>query len=315
MLSRFRKMLSSFRKQPARLYMQSHYPFSPQLSCVNASCTCRIRNYIWISHLARVVYIEVPKCGTTSLKRALQLPLGRSTERTDEYFLFSYFLRLRNYEDRFDNEIPQLVPVNYTQAKGVSLVPSRADRLVARTLQKIDQGNLYSEPGGGVGIRFCHYFGNLMDLQKKYPDYDYVCFVRDPLSRFMSGLNMFYNDSAALLRQKIVRMGYSSLMGPGKPSIGDIVDDIFRRPNHHFNPMVNFIDKKADHSRIQFIKVDCVNDWLLKKFNLRNANRFNVSRSSSSLYDKSDISDDDMHRITSFYAEDQRLYDQSHTVD
>ena len=126
---------------------------------------------------------------------------------------------------------------------------------------------------------------------------------------------MFYNDSAALLRQKIVRMGYSSLMGPGKSSIGDIVDDIFRRPNHHFNPMVNFIDKKADQSRIQFIKVECVNDWLLKKFNLRNANRFNVSRSSSSLYDKSDISDDDMHRITSFYAEDQRLYDQSHTVD
>ena len=294
--------------------MQSHYPFSPQLSCVDASCGCRVRNHIWISHLARVVYIEVPKCGSTSLIEALQLPRGYLAEITDEYFLFSYFLRLRNYEDRFDNEIPQLVPMRYTREIGEPLlVPSKAGRLVARTLRKIDQGNLSSEPGGK--FRFCHYFGNLMDLQEKYPDYDYICFVRDPLSRFMSGLNMFYNDSAVFLHPKIVRRGYSSLMGPGKHSIGDIVDDIFRRPNHHFNPLVNFIDKKADRSRVQFIKVDCVNDWLLKKFNLKNAKRFNISRSSSSRHDKSDISDDDMHRITSFYAEDQRLYDQSLAVD
>ena len=306
-------MLSRFRKQPAGLYMQSHYPFSPQLSCVDATCGCRVRNHIWISHLARMVYIQVLKCGSGSLKRALQLPMATSTEIIYEYFLFSYFLRLRNYEDRFDNEIPQLVPIRYPQARVLSLAPNRADRLVARTLQKIDQGNLCSEPGGR--FRFCHYFGNLMDLQEKYPDYDYICFVRDPLSRFMSGLNMFYGDSTDNPHLGHSRIVYSSLMGPGKHSIGDIVDDIFRCPNCHLNPLVNFIDKKADWSRIQFIKVDCVNDWLLKKFNLRNAKRFNVSRSSSSLYDKSDISDDDMHRITSFYAEDQRLYDQSHAVD
>ena len=293
--------------------MQSHYPFSPQLSCVDASCVCRIRNVIWISHLARVVYIEVPKCGSSSLKSAFELPIEYPAEITDECFLFSYFLRLRNYEDRFDNEIPQLVPIRYLQAKDVLLVPSRADRLVARTLRKIDQKNLYSEPGGK--FRFCHYFGNLMDLQEKYPDYDYICFVRDPLSRFMSGLNMFYCDSTDNPRREYSRIAYSSLMGPGKHSIGDIVDDIFRRPNHHFNPLVNFIDKKADRSRIQFIKVDCVNDWFLKKFNLRNTKRLNVAKSSSSLYDKSDISDDDMHRIQSFYAEDQRLYDQSLAVD
>ena len=309
-------MLNRFRKQSAGLYMQSHYPFSTQLSCVDATCGCRVRNHIWISHLARVVYIEVSKCGTSSLKRALQLPqlpLRRSTEITDEYFLFSYFLRLRNYADRFDNEIPQLVPIRYLQAEAISLVPSRAGRLVARTLRKIDQGNLCSEPGGT--FRFCHYFGNLMDLQEKHPDYDCICFVKDPLSRFMSGLNMFYGSSTDNLRRKYTRIAYSSLMGPGKHGIGDVVDDIFRRPNHHFNPMVGFIDKGADRSRIQFIKVDCMNDWLLKKFNLRNAKIFNVSRSSSSLYDKSDISDDDMHRITSFYAEDQRLYDQSHAAD
>ena len=306
-------MLSRFRKQPVRLYMQSHYPFSPQLSCVDATCGCRIQNFIWISHFARVVYIEVPKCGTTSLKRAFQLLLGYSTEKTDEYFLFSYFLRLRNYEDRFDNEIPQLVPIGYTKAEGISLVPSRAGRLATGTLRKIDQGSLYSEPGGKFG--FCHYFGNLMDLQEKYPDYDYICFVRDPLSRFMSGVNMLYGDLTDRPKRKCTRIIYSSLMGPGNHGIGDIVDDIFRCPNHHFNPLVDFIDKKADQSRIQFIKADCANDWLLKKFNLRNTKRFNVSKSSSSLYDKSDISDNDIHRITSFYAEDQRLYDQSHAVD
>ena len=314
MLGRFRKIQNRFRKQPVRLYMQSHYPFSPLLSCVHATCGCRVQNYIWISHLARVVYIQIPKCGSTSLTRALKLPpMKYSTEITDEYFLFSYFLRLRNYEDRFDNEIPQLVPIRYVQTKAISLVPSRADRLIARTLRKIDQGILYSEPAGE--FRFCHYFGNLMNLQEKYPDYDYICFVRDPLSRFMSGLNMFYGDPTDRAKRKYSRIVYSSLMGPGKRSIGDIIDDIFRRPNHHFNPLVDFIDKKADRSRIQFIKADCVNDWLLKKFNLRNANRFNESKSSSSLYDKSDISDDDMHRITSFSAEDQRLYDQSHAVD
>ena len=154
-----------------------------------------------------------------------------------------------------------------------------------------------------------------MDLQEKYPDYDYICFIRDPLSRFMSGLNMFYGDSSVSLYPKIECMTYSSLMGSGKRSIGEIIDDIFRRPNHHFNPMVDFIDKEADRYRIQFIKIDWVNNWLLKKFNLRNAKKTNVSKSSSPLYDKSDISDDDMHRITSFYAEDQRLYDQSHAVD
>ena len=305
-------MLNRLRKQPTGLYMQSHYPFSPQLSCVDATCGCRVRNHIWISHLARVVYIEVSKCGSTSLKSALQLPIEYLTEITDECFLFSYFLRLRNYEDRFGNEIPQLVPIRYLQAEAISLVPSRADRLVARTLRKIDQGNLCSEPGGK--FRFCHYFGNLMDLQEKHPDYDCICFVKDPLSRFMSGLNMFYGSSTDNPRRKYTRIAYSSLMGPGKHGIGDVVDDIFRRPNHHFNPMVSSIDKGADQSRIQFIKVDYVNDWLLKKFNLRKASRLNVSRSSS-LYDKSDISDDDMHRITSFYAEDQRLYDQSHAVD
>ena len=223
--------------------MQSRYPFSPQLSCVNAICGCRVRSFIWISHLARVVYLEVPKCGSGSLKRALQLSLTSSTEITDEYFLFSYFLRLRNYEDRFDNEIPKLVPIRYSQIKPLSLVPSRADRLVTRTLQKIDQGNLSSEPGGKFS--FCLYFGNLMDLQEKYPDYDCICFVRDPLSRFMSGLNMFYGDLTDLPRRHS-RIAYSSLMGPGKPGIGDIVDDIFRRANHHFNPLVDFIDKRAD---------------------------------------------------------------------
>ena len=271
MLGRFRKRVEMLGRFPARLYMQSHYPFSPQLSCVDVTCSCRIRNCIWISHLARVVYIEVPKCGTTSLKSALQLPIGYSTEIADEYFLFSYFLRLRNYEDRFYNEIPQLVPIGYTKAKSSSLVPSSAGRLVARTLRKIDQGNLYAEPGGK--FRFCHYFGNLMGLQEKYPDYDYICFVRDPLSRFMSGLNMLYGDLTDQPKRRHSRIVYSSLMGPGKRSIGDIVDDIFRRPNHHFNPLVDFIDKKADRSRIQFIKVDCVNDWLLKKFNLRNTKR------------------------------------------
>ena len=59
-----------------------------------------------------------------------------------------------------------------------------------------------------------------------------------------------------------------------------------------------------------------MNDWLLKKFNLRNAGFTEISMFPGRhhpLYDKSDISDDDMHRITSFAM--QKISVCTHRVD
>lgn len=132
----------------------------------------------------------------------------------------------------------------------LELPKSEVDTLVNSISLKIEKGDYYSEPVGEFG--FCHYFGNLDSLRKENPGYKVTCVVRDPIDRFMSGLNMFY-DLDGFQSRRIQRVNHSMVVRSDISSINDVIDDIVMYPNHHFSPIIDFIG--SDTSGIEFIDV------------------------------------------------------------
>lgn len=273
-------------------YLSSMRPFNKNLQCLNPTCGCRLSNFIWISHNYKKVYIETPKCGCSSIKKALGIKLTPEISLTSFVRMQHEFITgSRNYE-------PKLSSIGFGQK--INLIHSDADRMNNKILRKMSRGILESDPVGK--FKFCHYYGNLDDLISKHPDYDFFCITRDPLKRFLSGVNMFYN-SEAFPERRIQRITHSPLTT--NENLDDIVDDVLDFPNHHFNPISLFSNTKYI-SKINFIDLSNLNDFLKSEFGMINIPHDNKAKSYK--YKISDLSDNSISKIEKYYEVDHEIF-------
>ncbi|MCK8073698.1 sulfotransferase family 2 domain-containing protein [Vibrio sp. 1CM23M] len=274
-----------------RVYLQNASPYRETLSCINSTCGCRVSNFIWVSHIYNIIYIETPKCACSSIKSSLGLIPN------EEMFIFSYLMLNRRYLLKPDTRLA-LSPIGFGYR--LELSTSEVDGLVNSVSMKIEQGNYCTDPMGEFG--FCHYFGDVDTLIKDNPDYKLTCVVRDPIDRFMSGLNMFY-DPDGFKNRRIQRVNHSMALRSDISNINDIVDDIVTYPNHHFSPITDFIGSNT--TDIEFIDIKNVNAWLSHNFGIVKPLRKNVNN--GYVFDRESLGEDTLNRIKDIYSKDYEV--------
>ncbi|MDR5886698.1 sulfotransferase family 2 domain-containing protein [Vreelandella janggokensis] len=269
--------------------VNSRMPFKESIQCCNSTCGCRVSNFLWISKTLSVIYVETPKCGCSSVKNLFEI--NASPEIVQEAYLRSY-INLTNSGDQ-----PFLSYDGF--GNSFSLASYRENK--KEILSRIVDGSTESREIGKFG--FVHSFDTLANVLASYPNYMVFCVTRDPLDRFMSALNMFYSPKN--YNRRIQRMSHSKITN--QKDINVIVDDIFQFPNHHFNPISNFLDLSTpDLSRINFVSIELLDSFIKSELGLEISRRKNVASSYS--FKANDLSGHSIKKIESYYAADSEFF-------
>ena len=271
-------------------YLSSKEAFNNKLNCLNLTCGCRISNFIWISHELKKVYIETPKCGCSSVKKALDITL------TPEMALHAYVRKHHFFVTGLITNEPNIVPMGF----GSRINIKECNRSYKKILRSLLADSQESDPVGKFG--FSHYYGDLDSLIEKHPKYRFFCITRNSLKRFLSGVNMFYNENAFPGR-RIQRLTHSRITK--NENINDIVDDVLNYQNHHFNPISHFAYTKYK-SKIQFIDLSNLNEFLKTEFNIDEVPHDNQAKFYK--YKISDFSEESLLKIEEYYKPDDEIF-------
>lgn len=225
--------------QGHKVNISARTPFKEGLSCRNTTCGCRVSNFLWVSHTLSLIYIETPKCGCSTIKSAFDIKI------TPQIVAEAYFRRLGRNADR--DITLSLSPYGFSYKLPVSLL--KTDKL--RIMKSIAAGKMESEPRGK--FQFQHSFDSVKGLMTRFPNYNAICIMRDPIKRFLSGVNMFYSSDFNFDR-RMQRLSHSPLTDNDLKDFSKIFSDVFENPNHHFDPVSKFFeDQSADKISIHDI--------------------------------------------------------------
>ena len=265
--------------------IQSGLGFRKNIACDNETCGCRVSNFLWISHKHKLIYIEVPKNGCSTVKASLEMKI------TDAHVVEAY-LRKKIFQK---NVSTMLTPIGF--GNEINLEFMRKSLNVV--MKKIDQGDLETTPTGQ--FEFQHSFDEPYKLANRYSDYQIFTVIRDPLSRFMSGLNMFYGGDNEGRRYQ--RLSHSILTSSDGIDVNLAVEDIFRFSNHHFETVHNFCGG-VPVSRMTLVPIESLTKFLEAKS--VKVNMQNVSK--AKLYAAKDLTDDNLSMIEKKYEIDKKLF-------
>jgi hypothetical protein len=200
-------------------------PLRATLRCSLPTCACRINNFIWVSEKLRLVYFETPKCGCTSIKRALDIDLEQSV------FASAYLMQMT----RSAGEHPNVLSLRHDLG-AVEMSFHRFDLETRRAAKRMCERPFMSAAIGRHGFR--HFFGSPEDAVASFPEYRSFVVHRDPFDRLYSAWSMFYTSSPARLRQ---RVSQTAMAVEEQQDISRLIEDIDVAPNHHFEPLTRFV--------------------------------------------------------------------------
>lgn len=278
---------AAYKKNEIRFSIASDKPLSRDLVCSNETCECRLSNFLWISHRKKIIYIEVPKSACSSIKNAFDM-------RFTDDIRIEGFLRRRVSGDqslRFE-------PCGF----GNSVSTKKLQKCINHTMRKIDDGKMESVPRGK--FEFSHSFDSPSSLLNRFPFYDVFLVMRDPVQRFFSALNMFYDPLNK--GRRIQRLSHANLIQQQITDVNDAIDEVFSYPNHHFDPTARFLNG-IDTSFIKILPISEVSKFI-KDYGGK-GKKLNASK--RRFFDSSSASTQNMLRIKNFYYEDMRLINMS----
>ncbi|WP_435141898.1 sulfotransferase family 2 domain-containing protein [Pseudopelagicola sp. nBUS_19] len=260
------------------------------ISCDNETCGCRTSNFLWISHKLKLIYIEVPKNACSTIKASFDIKIS------DDHIIEAY-LRKTIFQKSTNTT---LQPIGFGNLINIKLLKKKMNDFMI----KIDEGDTETVAQGKFG--FQHSFDSPIELAARNPDYQVFTVTRDPLDRFMSGLNMFYNVKNTNRRLK--RLSHSRLTFSDGIDVNSAAQDILSAPNHHFEPVHSFCGG-IPASQITLVPLDLVTKFLeskLIKVRIRNV-------ATAKLFTSKELSHDNLTKITAKYYVDKILFKEAAT--
>ena len=280
---------------PYTVNLVAEKPLNKYIKCSLNSCGCRTISFIWISKKHKIIFFEIAKCGSSSIKKALDI----KGHPYDTYYAY--------YWQKLNNTNPKIL-----FKRGIK-------GLIIKTIIKLNflirPLKVSNNPSLGIkrGIyEFQPYFSNLDNLLQKYPDFLYVANIRDPLKRFISCFNMF-SDKDQPFRQK-QRADIGKSVKSAIENLDFFIESSVEEPNHHFWPYSKLINKIKDVDKKLIISCDEISkNWHLIKSRLNlpniqsNAPVVYVSNSKSNIT-KSHLSKVQIEKIENIYEDDLKTY-------
>lgn len=213
------------------------------IRCSLRYCGCKFNSFVWVSHVKKMVYLETPKCGCTTVKAALDIRIP----------LESLFLGLYYFGGgvRVSKDIFVLIK-NHFGWTGLVKSPYSLFMVTVKILLK----KCVTGPIGRY--KFYHYYGDPSDLVRGYPHYKILFITRDAKGRIKSALNMFYDQKNTFRSQQMRDMGWANI---DELDCKLLVSQLKNSPNHHcetlhaFFPLdSNFLNKNStDISNLDFV--------------------------------------------------------------
>lgn len=276
--------------------ISSRTSLNPKLSCSLHNCTCRYVNFIWVSERLKLIYFETPKCGCTSIKKALDL------SRSPLHFATAYLIQSQRHCSDPNNTSAPLIPM--CPDFGASVDPDALRHACFLAAANLSEGKCWSDPVGKFA--FMHFFGTAEQAVELFPDYRKFIVLRSPFERLTSARNMFYNFSD-LPREMRLLQCKDALQE--RNSLRFFIENSPACPNHHFDRIVNFVSRDvltAGTELVSFRHLGSYWEGLAREYDLPPLANLNAARS----YLDADVSESEIlrdERYSAYYREDYEL--------
>lgn len=205
------------------LFLGLNRPYAKSLSCRMPGCACSQTSFVWVSHTHKLIFFEIPKAASSSVKDAFNIV---STPRIRAVHLAKHMkaenMRLSLWR-RLGLEAAFAAEMDYAQAH-------------------VDDTEVSYEKSA-----FSHLYMSPDEALEAYPDYTSFAAVRDPIARGVSAYKMFCQ------RQNPFRSGQGVLTFnrcPWTMTLSDYIDRLYSHPNHHFMPQADYLP--SDPSRVDY---------------------------------------------------------------
>ncbi len=272
-------------------------PLNKYIKCSLNSCGCRVNPFIWISKKHKIIFFEIAKCGSSSIKKALDI---RKLPADTIHAYYWNKLKNSNPEILFKNEF-------------ISIIIKIIIKLNSIRALKVGKSKYNLQLGIKRGIyEFQPYFDDVDNLLEKYPDFLYFANIRDPLKRFISCFNMFSDEDQPFRTKQRADVGKA--VKSGIENFDFFIESSLEEPNHHFWPYSNLINKIKDVDNKLIINCDEISkNWNLIKSRLNlpkiknNAPTVYINNSKSNIK-KSDLSKVQIQKIENIYKDDLKTY-------
>lgn len=247
-LSVFRQFYPGLRAPRVSLYCGS--PFRDELNCRLRECGCRISSFVWTSERTKWGFIEVPKAGSTSVKRSLEMSV-------EVPFSMAQAVKKARKQKSANFEFSR-----------PGYGPTASFPALTRELWKMVGASheiFPSSPKGSFGFRHRFDLGNV-----EFESYRWFTVGRDPIDRLASALLMFFSNQANSFRKK-QREQFSSLVNPNLAdfqSVRALCSDVQANANHHFEALTAFVPEPLV-ATIQVIPAAQLNEFMRTEFGVR----------------------------------------------
>ncbi len=203
-----------------------HYsrPFNNKIECDINECGCRRNSFIWISHLLKTIYFEIPKAACTSIKRALDINPGSIHHKMRAVTEFC----------SKDGVKPIIKCRNIIAPARISIESKLSEEEFLR------KSSINSVRTKGK-FQFLMYAGTADEIVEEFSDYFTFAVIRDPIDRALSTYRMFFNSGIKKRNQQIKKHFGKSAK---KMSFSQFLNSLSTHNNHHWNPFTNFLPSK-----------------------------------------------------------------------
>ncbi len=204
-------------------------PFQKKISCDYNSCGCKTNPLIWISHEYKVIYFEVPKAASSSIKRMLNL-------KQADIFFITLQLLLEHYKNEEFNICLNIVCGSiFNHLKCIRKI-SEAIKVFNSNIQKTNEfiylKSNYAQ-NYNINTTFEPFYGDFDLVYKLYSNYFTFSFVRNPFDRIISNWSMFTQKPE---RRKVLESHISS-----ETSFEEFLHIIQKVKNHHWQEQVDYL--------------------------------------------------------------------------
>lgn len=269
------------KEQNNKFSIQFNCARSKNIKCDLTECGCRINTFVWVSHQLKCIYVETPKAGCSSIKKAFKISLDPlHTAYAVVYFEHSLAAKI-DLECLNDKN-------KYLFMKLLKFARENYDDLLIKT------------PSDSY---FSMFNGCIEDALVLYPDYFSFSFVRNPIEKVISTWQMFCKSAIPFRTTQIETIFKKPV---NKITLQYFIRKLTLINNHHWNLYVDYLPIKSRCldfiGKLEHLSSDW--DFLMHRLGLN----IILPHENKSCKAPVSLTNSDISRLEEIYAEDFKIF-------